>query len=120
MTAAPKVVITASIIIGRPKYDCKKGIWVCFPTPIISLENDRVVKTNIADNQNGTVTITFNSPLPESGNMFYADSDEITGLSAADARALGYNSVSFVPGSYKISPPSDSNYGSVTINVKTY
>jgi hypothetical protein len=116
--ATPKLSGTVSIKIARPKKDCKQGLWVCEPAIDIKLEAGRAIKATVQDNQNGTITIFFYSPLPESGTSFFAESDEIVFLDKNIAKALGHNSIKIIPGSYKISNATSGNFGNVTIKAE--
>lgn len=121
MMAGPKITGTFEVIIARPKRDCKSGVWVCTKVFDINVEwgTQRAVKTEIQDNGDGTVTLTFLTKLPESSSSFYADADEISTLPAEMARKMGYSEVLLVPGNYQINQATNGNFGSVTIRYKT-
>lgn len=120
ISAAPKVSGTFEIIIARPKNNCTSGLWICKKILDIKISwESRAVKTEVQDNGDGTLTLTFLTKLPETGTEFYADSDETSTLPDEIAKRMGYSVVHLIPGRYKLSPPSNGNYGSVTIRFRT-
>jgi hypothetical protein len=107
--------------IGRPKFDCKKGIWFCRTTIII---NQRFTDMSMAQVQlleeESKVRLIFKNPLAEevlSNGYFFAEKGEEVTLPQEVSRKLGVSSITLLPGKYKIDP-STGKYGSVTVSVR--
>ena len=120
LIAKPKITVTASVEIARPKYNCEYGFWFCnFQVNAELGSTGRIIKTEISDNKDGTVTLSFLTKLPENTSLFYADESEPVLLPLEICRIFGYNSMSLIPGTYRVNSPSNGNYGFVTVKVKT-
>lgn len=117
----PKITAELSVEIARPKKDCKSGFWFCNPKADVGLElsGNRAIHTLFTDNGNGTMTVQFMNVLPEKTVEFYADMDEVVEFPQSIANYFGYKSLKIVPGTYKLAPASNGNFGSVTISIKT-
>ena len=120
LAARPKVTVGVEFTIGRPKFFCEKGIWICKPKLDIDVDlAARGVNANFTDNGDGTLTIDLLSPLPEEAAEFFAENDESVSLPSAICAKLGYGSVTLIPGHYRISRTSDSKYGSINVKIQT-
>lgn len=121
-SAVPKGSIGITFDLARPKKDCKSGLWICRIKTTATLDGvvdeiiDRLVSGMITNNTDGTVKIEFQSPLMEKGNFFAERGEEVL-LPAEISKALGYNSVTLIPGNYPVQ--SDGKYGYVIIPIKT-
>ena len=118
--AAPKVSLTLTFDLARPKLECISGPWICHLTIKGNIEpGGRMVTGEFTNNQDGTMTIVFKSALPERASQFYAERDEVFDFPYEIAQQFGYQSIQLVPGTYSINRTDGSNYGSVTVNIKT-
>lgn len=118
--AAPKVSLTLTFELARPKLECKSGPWVCHLTAKGNIEpGGRMVSGEFTNNLDGTMTIVFKSALPERANQFYAERDEIFDFPYEIAQQFGYQSIQLIPGTYNINRTDGNTYGSVTVNIKT-
>ncbi|HNF71090.1 MAG TPA: hypothetical protein PLP34_01685 [Chitinophagaceae bacterium] len=119
MQAGPKITITATFEVGRPKFDCQKGIWFCHVTIKGGPSAIRSVDANLTDNGDGTVSVELLGKLPETGTSFFGTDDEALVFPSEIARMFGYNSLEFIPGTYRIEASSKGNFGTLRIRIRT-
>lgn len=122
MYSAPKVSGEISFTLARPKFDCKKGFWFCNVKGGVKMDGviddlvDRLMLGMVTDNGDGTVKIEFQNQLAENGN-FYAERGEEVELPKEISKAMGYNTITLIPGNYTVQ--SNGKYGFVIVRIKT-
>lgn len=121
--AAPKVSISGSFILGRPKFDCKHGVWFCDVQfkgngdRVIDVPTkDKLVKANFIHHGDGTIIVEFENALAEKGDFFSERGEEVI-LPSEFAQKFGCREMVILPGNYPIVP--NGKYGYVIVSVRT-
>lgn len=109
--------------IGRPKYNCQRGIWFCNIKVVVNpgMDVNMLSAKLLYHPDDGRITLKFLGELPDAvvkNGFFYAERGEEIRLPDAVCKKLRVSSVEVLPGRYKLDFSGD-KYGSVTLNTRT-
>jgi hypothetical protein len=116
---AKKVYVNVSFEIGRPKFNCDRGVWICNWDGDVKVELPKA--EGIYETTDGTFTLKFHSELSKEAiatGFFYAESGESVPLPSSVLNQIGKR-IRIVPDKYKIDF-SASKFGTVSFKTEEY